>query len=140
MNIINSVILRDHAPTQTFLHSIPIVSMLIRLQQSAHCFAGLDIQNHISVMNFGVKKERFKSFITTGALNQLVISISLVALTFFVPTVGGTLLIAKLFGIGAITSFIFDRFWRSERAAPTRDGVLLPNPPHPGGPITVIGW
>jgi hypothetical protein len=108
---IKNLILRDHAPTQVLLYSVPIVNVLVRAFQSYH-----SLDNVASTHSFRIKKENFKSHMKTAIGIQLALTISTLALCILLPPAKTIRLhINSIFSVAValtLSNLICDSFWR----------------------------
>lgn len=112
LSSISELMLKDSAPVQVCLYSIPVVNIIVRLFQNAHSFdkIGGDYSNS-KVDEYEAKKEKFQRSLTTAMLIQMAVAITAFALCILLPS--ASLVLAKVaigFGMAALSSYLLDWF------------------------------
>jgi len=120
MNQISSFLLKDHAPTQIFLYSIPAVNICVRTFQSYHSLDDVE-----DTQCFDIKKKNFKDHMTSAIQIQLASAILTLCLCILFPQVlpVGAVIGSTLFSL-AFSNYLCDSFWRSDIAAPRISGSI----------------
>lgn len=121
-NSLSDFLLRDHAPTQITLYSLPVVNVLVRFFHSIHSLDSFENNDFSSdnIDQFEAKKARFQSYLTTAIQIQIALAITGFVLgILFPPHKKMASLISASFALGALSSFLCDRLMRSENMAPT---------------------
>ncbi|MBA2369216.1 MAG: hypothetical protein H0V82_09365 [Candidatus Protochlamydia sp.] len=119
LNSISSFILKDNAPIQITLHSIPVVNLIVMLFQKSH---SLDFFNGRALSQQNIDaydhyKQRHISYMTRGLLLQGAIAIASLALSILFPQRSIESKVAFItyciFGTTALSAFLYDKFTRS---------------------------
>jgi len=114
-NSISKFVMRDHAPTQIALYSLPAVSLLVRLIQRQSCFdiLGKSKIEDINIEKFNGQKAKFKKYLTTGIQIQTALAIAGLALYVLFPAPGIlswlSLNAYRAFAVGTASNFLYDR-------------------------------
>lgn len=125
---IKTFLLKDHAPTQYFLYSVPVVNVFVRTFQSYHSLDDAFNLDDTVKNDFEIKKTNFKKYMHTAIGMQLAIAISALALYILLPPATIALLhLNAVFSISvalSVSNLLCDSIWRSKIFAPTIAGSV----------------